>query len=260
MDEETFEKLWLSKLSKKQRKERILRAFSPIRKMAQKQIDFLKKYEKSDKEKDIDFMYYYNTLASVWNNIDFAIALGKGRYQKFAFYPTRNVLENGFRLEYFTRQSKEKRKEIAVIEFLRVIYRSYEHDKSKGRDVSEYKENYKHFASLVKISPKIDDFKKSEAEPFPSMFELVKNTKIEGGIDWYHHYQSLCEVAHGKLFRTIMSSSFELDEYVWCLQYIQFMAIYVLKLTDFHINGLVTKEVKNIIKQAEGIIKKDLNK
>jgi hypothetical protein len=258
-EQDKFEELWLYKLSKKQRKERILRAFAPIRTMAQKQLDFLKKYEKSDKKKDISFMYYYNTLASVWDNIDFAIALGKGKYQKFAFYPTRNVLENGFRLEYFTNQSKEKRKEIAVMEFLRVIHRSYEHDKSKGRDVKEYEENYRHFSSLAGSHPKIDEFKEKGSDPFPSMWKLIKNTKMEGGLDWYHHYQSLCEVTHGKLFGTIMSSSYELDEHVWCLQYSQFMAIYLLKLSAFHINGSVTKEVANIIKKAEEIIKKDLN-
>lgn len=253
-----FQELWLSKLTNKQKKERILRAFVVIRNASKKQIKFLEKYEKSKNKKEIGFMYYQNTLTSIWDSVDYAINLGKGKYGRFAFYPARTVLENGFRLEHFLNQTNNEQNRIAVTEFLRVIKRSYEHEKIKNRDTKEMEDHYDYFASIIQGSPKIEDFKDNNSDPFPPVWELVKKTKMEGGIDWYHQYRSLCEVTHGKLFHTIMASFDDLSEYVWSVMYLQFMVIQVLKMTDLYIYGKVTEEVVEVIKEAEKIIKKSI--
>jgi len=254
-----FQEMWLEKISNKQRKERIIRAFVIIKNVAEKQIKYLKKYEESKNKKEIGFMYYQNTLISIWKNVDFAISLGKGKNKQFAFYPARNVLENGFRLEYFLNQKEDGRNKIAIIEFLRVIKRAYEHEKIKDGDFEEYNNQYKYFSSITGDFPSIDDFKDSQNKSFPEIWELIRDTKLEGGsIDWYHQYRSLCEVTHGKLFRTMMASWDESSEYVWSLMYIQFMAIAILKMTDLYIYGTISKEVVETIKKAEEIIKKPI--
>jgi hypothetical protein len=262
MTDEEFQKLWLEGLSDKKKQERILRAFAVLKLVAEKQINSLKQYESSPQPKEIGFMYYLNTLISIWDNIAFitGLANGIGKYKQFGFYPARNILENGFRLEYFFNQTEDGRNKIAVTEFLRVIKRSYIHEKVKGRDATEYGEHYIYFSSTIGGFPDIDDFDEDSADPFPGMKRMTKDSKIEGGVEWYHQYQSLCEVTHGKLFRTMMASYSPSGEYVWSLVYAEFMAIYILKLTDLFIQGSITEETINAIKKAEKIVKKPVKK
>lgn len=104
--QDEFIDLWMNKLSEKQRKTRAEAAFRITRVVAEKQIDLLNKIIKKEKIDILRFVYFHETVKSIWEHVDFAFSLGKGKNRRFAFYPARTVMENTFRLEHFTRQKK----------------------------------------------------------------------------------------------------------------------------------------------------------
>ena len=256
---EEFQNLWLNQLTESQRRTRIEKAFGVVRKVAEKQLGLFEEAEKNQStSKDIRFLYLQKTLQGVWENADFVIALGKTKYQEYSFYPVRMIMENTFRLEYFSRRKKDQQIEIAAKEMLRIAKRFYDFEKNNGEDGREYKNFYEFFATGIDI-PDIDSVNERDLDPFPSMRELTRNTKIEGGSSWYFHYQSLAELTHGKLMSFVITKDEEVAEHRRSLMYLQTMCHDVLKNGDFHLGGKTRNEVVAAIEEAERIVKKPLN-
>jgi hypothetical protein len=207
--------------------------------------------------KDINFLYFYKTLRDVWENADFAIGLGTTEYHEFSFYPTRMVMENTFRLEFFTRQKTDKQIEIATKEMLRIAKRFYDLEKRTGGDGREFQTSYEAFAQKITV-PKIDVVRERDLDPFPSMWDLMSQSKIEGGSSWYFDYQSLAELTHGKVMSIVMKDNDELAEHRRSLMYLQTMSHDLIKNADFHLGHKMRKEVVDAIQTAEAIVKAPL--
>lgn len=95
-------------------------------------------------------------------------------------------------------------------------------------------------------------------EPFPSMWQLTKNSQIDGAGSWYFHYQALAEESHGKLVSVTMVNQNEAQAYRLSLMYLLVMTNDVLKNTDFHLGGATHQDVVGAIQKAEKIIKKPI--
>jgi len=261
--DKNFENLWLNKLTDGQRKARLEKAFKILERVRDKQFNLFKRIER---DRIIDdpgprLLYFEGTLKNIWDNVNFALSLGKSKNRKFSFYPARSVLENTFRLEHFTRQkSRGKQDDIAVKEFLRVCKRNYDFHKSQGNDngTEEFRDLYKKFASLGNY-PSIDRVKEKTLDPFPCIYDMVKNTKIRGGLSWYYHYQALAELTHGKLLHSQMMNMNEKSQHIRSLMYTLVMCNEVVKISDFHLGGATKKEVTEAIREAEYIVKKPIN-
>ncbi len=250
---EDFEVLWFS-LTPKERKIRVEKSISIIRKVAYKQVKLLKEYEESSAIKDVYYLYVFRTLEDILDNFDFVLKLGKGSSRRFAPYPTRAIIENTFRLEYFTKQSADTKNDIATREFLRVIKRFYDKDNDEINRKS-LREMYDGFAQGGQY-PSID--KAKDDDPFPNMYILTKDT-IFSEKNWYFQYQILCEATHRKLVGIITSQD-EVSEYVNSLMYLQNIMSEVIKLTDLYLNNVTQLEVINAIKNADAVIKKPKHK
>ena len=91
----------------------------------------------------------YPSLRDLWQGREYLDSriLGKGKNRRFAFYPARTVMENTFRLEYFTRQKNDVQEEIATKECLRICKRHYDNEKANNEKLAtlEFKKYYDRF-------------------------------------------------------------------------------------------------------------------
>lgn len=252
-----FAFFWLTKLSAEERKKRIELAFIPIKESANAQITLLKKYENSNFNKEIGFKYFTVTVKNAWDNIDFAIEIGKSSFMQFSYYPTRTVLESLLRLEYYCFQNKDGQNDIALREILRIAKRFYDREKIDNGTGEPYKTIYTDIASqgsyppIEKANPKDD--------PFPNIRKLTEETPAyEKNCHLYFTYEALCELSHGKMMAIGNANEDGLAEHVRSLMGLFSYSCNLLRLTDHHIQGATAPEVEKAINIAENIIKEGM--
>ncbi len=250
---DNFSDFWFNKLTPRQRKRRIELAFIPIKIVGMNQIHILEKYEKSSVFKEIGFIYFITTLKNTWDNIEFAIEIGKGRFRRFSYYPTRTVLESLLRLEYYCRQKKEGQNKITVRELLRIAKRFYDREKIENQSGEPYRKMYSEVADQGDY-PQIEEAN-SKDDPFPNMKCLSKESTLccDGNI--YFSYEALCELSHGKLLAVTSAMQDEFAEHIRSLMDIQYAACNLIKLVDNHIQGVTKKDVVEALNKADRIIK-----
>jgi hypothetical protein len=254
-----FHDLWLNKLTAKQRKTRSEIAFNIIKKVADKQLNLFKHFEKRVHPDNLRFHYFYITLKNIWENIEFILSLGRGKNRNYAFYPARTIVENTFRLDYFTRQKNERQEEIALKEVARISKRLYDMEFNDGNlEPAEKFKGYYDTSAKWGSLPNIDDVTERELEPFPSIKDLMKDSKIEGGIKWYPIYQALAEMSHGKLMHIIMLKQSNELEYNRSLMCTIPMGNQALKIADFHLSGKTRAEVIKALQDAQAVVRKPI--
>lgn len=252
-----FSAFWFSKLSANQRKTRLELAFIPLKKMARLQISKLESYEKTSKTKDPGFLYFLTTVKNAWDNINFGIEIGKGRFKRFSYYPTRTTLESLLRLEHYCRQQEEGQTDIAIRELLRIAKRFYERERIENGTGEPYKTLYAQIAAHGNY-PLIEDADPKD-DPFPSIKKLTAETPAYNKDAYlYFSYEALCELSHGKMIATTTATQDELAEHIRSLMGLQSYACNLLRLVDHHIKDIMATEVENAIKSAEEIIKKGM--
>ncbi|MFA6322444.1 MAG: NUDIX domain-containing protein [Candidatus Buchananbacteria bacterium] len=255
-----FQNTWFNKLTERQRVVRLIKSYHILKTIGDRQLDELRKMEKNKNViKTERFMYYIRTLESIWDNTDFAISLSKNKHRAFAFYPVRSIMENTFRLEYFTRKkTMQEQDDIAAREFLRVSKKHYDFCVLKGDKVGarEFKNYYDGFSDLATGDYEdIENVAPANLNPFPSVEQMMLKSKLPDGRDWYYHYAALSESAHGKFMHAIMIKQDETGEYRRSIMYLPPMLVEIVKMTDFHLNGIMKDEVKKAIRRAEVIAK-----
>ena len=231
--------------------------FVPIRTVAKKQIALLEKHERSDAQKEVGYMYLMATVKNVWDNIDFAIELGKGRFRRFSYYPTRTILESLLRLEHYCRQQKDGQNDIAIRELLRIAKRFYDRDKIENQTGEPYRTMYADIAAHGTYPPVEDANPKDD--PFPNMRALTEATPAYNkDAHLYFSYEALCELSHGKMMAVTTATQDDLGEHVRSMMGLQSYACNMLRLVDHHIKGVMAAEIEEAIKACEAIIKKGM--
>ncbi len=256
LTEEEFQKLWNS-LSLQGKKNRLERGIAILRKVAQKQLDIIESYKKSDIRYPLGPFLLVSIVEEIWKDVDFAISLGKGRNRSFIFYPTRSVLENVLRLEFYSQQDVATQNDMARREMLRIAKRYYELEKSQGRDTTNLKDFYDQMAK-GSTSPDIDDAKEND-DPFGAGFikiQATSKTLMFKNMELYTVYQGLAELTHGKMLSRMILELDDFSEYVRCLMYLHTLSIACLKITDSHLEGKTTTDINAAVKKSEYISKK----
>jgi len=254
ISQEQFQKTWRHDLSSQQKKSRLDRAFLILERAANRQLALLNKIEKDDKiQKNIGYIYFFDTVKNFWSHAEFAYALGKGKNRKFCNFPARLLMETVMRLEFYIRKSKKEQDDIAIKEMLRVCKRYYDRDKTEGRNPVEFRDYYVKLAvdgnypDIDKANPNIN--------PFPDMKTLTENSKINDASKWYFHFQALAESTHGKLFAIKMARLDDLREYIRSMMYVLLMCNKALLIVDKHIRGASNSFILKAINESEKVIK-----
>jgi hypothetical protein len=251
---DNFDELWLNQLTEKQRLDRLKRSFAIVKEVADKQLNLLHEFHKSAAPKDERFAYFYQTYKNAWQNAEFAINLGDDKNCRFSFYPVRMVLETTFRLEYFSHQKPETQMEIAQVEILRIAKRFFELEKRLGGDPTKFVDTYNFFAKDGDY-PSIEEIDERNLDKFPSMKQLTSASKIEGGEQWYFHYQVFAEHSHGKLMSIFMQEEDIDASHRRSLMCLQVMCNDLIKNADFQLGSKTRDDVVQALKKAESIVK-----
>ncbi|MFA4936815.1 MAG: hypothetical protein WC575_00780 [Patescibacteria group bacterium] len=238
-------------LSEQKKIRRIKKALESLISVSKRQLFLLDKYEKSARQKEMGFAYFFRTLKYTWENVDFALDLSRNRNRRFNIYPTRLICENVFRLEYYIKQKKKEQNEICLWEMLRLMKRYYDEygdlyyrNSYEGmvRDLGEKGTTY----------PNIDD-KTAYHDPFPSIEQLVTKSNLPSTKGFYIHYRYLCEGHHGKLLAIYIAD----NEIAQCRRNLLLIALFckwLLLITDSHIEHATKEMVAVTIKKADDII------
>ena len=238
-------------LSEQKKVVRLEKALGVLMKVGEHQLKLLKAYHSSNKSKEIGFAYFYQTVQSVWENINFALSLGKGKFRHFNVYPARLICENIFRLEYYINQTKDQQNEIYFWEMARVMKRFYDEFKDE-----EFKNKYDDIVKDLGNSNVIyPDIEKDEAykDKFPNMEVLMRQSKLPRSKNFYLHYRFLCESNHGKLLSLYIAKD-GLKQYRLNLFYILLFTKWLLIIIDAHIQKVTNKKVSDAIKKTDEIV------
>jgi len=246
------ELIFYEDLPEKKKVERLERSLRVLIATLEFQKEKLKKYKNSKiTEKEIGFGYFYETFSNTLDNIRFALNLGKGKYKYFNVYPTRVVCENVFRIEYYINQNIKIQNEISFYELTRIMKRFYDVDND-----DTFKKSYdgmvKDFGEKDKIYPEITD-QKAYKDPFPSIENLMKTSKLLNSKNFYIHYRFLSESQHSKLLSIFVSKD-QNSQYRRDIFYLNLFSKWLLRLVDIHIKNETKKEVDSAIINSEKIL------
>lgn len=238
-------------LSEQKRIFKLEKAIHRLKKVGEVQLQILLEHEKSNAPKEIGFMYFFKTVKFTWENIDFALKLGKGRSRHFNVYPARVIYENVFRIEHYINQDKKGQNEIAFWEIARLLKRFYDKDKD-----ASFKNSYdgmvRDFGDPSTNYPDISD-KSAYKDPFPKMDTLVEQSKLPNSSGFYFHYQALCESHHGKLLSIYIAED-ELGQYRRNLMYVYLLTRWLLMITDSHIKNPCKDLIEVTFKDVESLL------
>jgi hypothetical protein len=234
---------------------KILRIEKSLRELMivfQKQISLLRGYNNSSvNKKEIGFGYFYKTVLITFDNLEHALKLGKGKYRHFNIYPTRAICENVFRLEYYINQNKDKQNEICLLEMTRIMKRFY--DETKDLTYKEYYDKtIKDFGNKSINYPNIEE-EKAYKDPFPSIQELMRQSKLPNVKNFYMHYRFLSESHHNKLISIFIAEN-QKAQYRRNIFYLNILCRWILIIIDSHIQNVTKKDVENVIKKTDEII------
>jgi hypothetical protein len=213
-------------------------------------VELLSNHHQSDVHKEIGFAYFFHTVESLWENVEFSISLGEGKFGHLNFYPARLIAENVFRLEYYIQQTKEKQNEICLLEMTRVMKKFYD----AFGDVAfkeQYEKVYKELGEVGKIYPSIEE-KSAYQDPFPNTFDLIQKSKLPQSEGFYKIYQYLCEAHHGKLLSLYMAK--HSSQFGRNLSIIFLLSKWTLIITDSHIHNKTKSLVDEVIEKATQIL------
>jgi hypothetical protein len=253
LNTDEFNDLWANRLLPEKKIVRLEKSINILLKTLDIQINKLNKFNNLPVEKNVGFIYFFETVKTIQENGSFALSLGKSKNRRFIFYPVRTIFENTLQIEYYCKQKKDGQDKIAISEVARLakLYYDREMDESNQGMANHYKETYE---SVVSDDyPPID--KAKIKDDFPNFERLTEdsNFNIDGRL--YFAYRNLAESTHGKLIARIISNDDEQGEYIRGLMHLSFLMIQVLKIIDAHIQGATKNEVTNAIERSEDIVK-----
>lgn len=214
-------------------------------------------FEKETKENvnlNSGFVYFFETFKHIIELSSYVTNQTPVDGIKYTHYLLRDMFESSLRLEHYVKQERKEQDKISSIEILRSVRML------KSDETIEFGGASKTFSDLAiefNLNEKYHDSAKSKKifDPFPDIKTLASSSFLNklSELDWYFHYEYLCELTHGKLVGIISLK----DErqvvmaYRRNLFYSLKILIFTLLLTDKHINFVTKDMLAETIKLAE---------
>lgn len=239
-------KHWIS-LKPQMKKHRLLKAYQLLRKQADKQLQEIKAIEGNGSVKDIRHLFLFTTIRDAWDNLDFLFQFGrKSKWQGKAHYPIRSVLDTTARIAYFTRQNEVRQKELSRSEGFKTLKALY--DFSLRTEDKQFLEKIIETYNSLKEhgDPKIEDPKKKfKKTQFPDIVTCLQGGKVANANALYGYYEEASQLSHGNFYTSIMKKE-DKNLFLRIAQLGLELGNEILRATDFHIKGEVTKDVDKI--------------
>ncbi len=245
------QQLFFKSLPEQKKVIRLEKAIGVLVRVGRYQLELLDKYHSSSEPKEIGFGYFYPTVQSIWENTDFALSLGKGKFRHFGVYPARLICESVFRLEYYINQRKDQQNEICFWEMARLMKRFYD-EFGDEEFKNQYNGMIRDLGNPDVIYPKIEE-DIAYTDKFPKIKVLIEASKLPTAKNFYPHYQFLCESHHGKLLSLHIAKD-RLKQYRFNLFYILLFLKWLLLIIDAYIQKVTKSMVDDAIRKADEIV------
>lgn len=267
MEEKEFIIFW-KKLPHAKRKTIVEKSYLPLRKRAEDQLQRAKRKENELQSSDLADLFFVTTINSFWENCDFLFALGKNKWKNKTPFIIRPIMELTGKLGYFAQQTRLKQKELARVELLNALKKEYEYTikNSKRKDDKKFLENLKDTYSKFKINDNPDitvnmkqfrQFSSISGFP-PDMSRCFKEGKLVEPELFYAFFDRSSSLLHGNFFSHLtheIHGGSDVINFIIDAQNALFCASAILKITDALINGKVSEETVNSIREFEAIHK-----
>ncbi len=220
-------------------------------------LDFAGKYEASldleisQKNTTLNkgFLYFDQSYRYIIELVSYVVIV-EGRGKKFTHHMVRAALEGSMRLEHYLKQTKEEQDKISSIEIARAL-KLMQSDNLGGTSFAEWMEN-------LELSPEEYTQQRSKKvfDSFPDMRTLMNSSSIKErtDLDWYFHYEYLCELTHGKLVGIISLDHLDNAPIVFYrrnLMYLHSILKHTLLLADKHNNFANSDELEKVIQLSD---------
>ncbi len=200
-----------------------------------------------------------------WKTADFMVALRRGKWRVFGFYPARSLFESSLRFEHILQQPPEERRRFLARQFMSSVVNQYIVTDDLG-ERSKYASFYDLLNKTFSLSAPPIDAASKKPTPFPDFKKLLEDSsayaRVENGGDpvvWKERmyrvlYSSLSDRAHFGLQRAYLDASLD-DLHAWIQSALMgFRAeLEMLDLVDKYQGGIRTKQVQDVRDQAEKI-------
>lgn len=259
-DRKKKSEFWLS-LPNSEKKKRLVKAYTLVKAYANSQIVKIDKSAYDYSEKDIRHAFVFSTVKEAWNDLDFLFSFSKkSKWNKKAYYPMRSVFDKMAKLAYFTYQTVSRQKELARHEYFASLKKYYsiglrQKDKEFCDDVKASFNRIKE-----KNDPEITDGKKAFRK---GMFPNIKRCLTEGRVKeldaLYSMYEDASQLSHGNFAEIIIKQSDD-SFFLRSAEAGLHFANEILRGTDFHLHGSVSKEAEQMQHDYQSILYKGFDK
>ncbi len=205
MDKNEQSEAWL-KLPPKVRKRKVMQAYVYMRPKIQERLKLIKEKEQDGSPKDIRHLFLLTTFKAFWEDLDFLFNFGrKSAWQEKAHYPARSALDKVAKVAYFTRQKKERQKELARFEAYRTMKSLY--DMATKNEDTEFQNKilaiFKEWHE--KGDPELHQPRRAfQGREFPNTKQCMEQGGIPNADALYTQFEALSQLDHGNFLTDIM--------------------------------------------------------
>lgn len=251
LSEEKFKIFWM-KLSERQRINRVEHCYKIFRRVADKQITFLRRIKKEEENltKGARCLYFFVIVESFWEDADFAIWLRKSRYRFYAEYPARTMMEKLLKILWFTKKNPNEQDRITRKELLKSCLDYYRMEIKSGRSGQNFENHYINLNTNMEFSD-IKTVKRKDLEAFPPYEQLCYQSGLTDASQLYDSYRFLSSLPHGDLLSVFMLQDQRKETYRRAMMLVVRFCIEMIKVTDFHLGGTTKDDVMVAIAEAD---------
>lgn len=242
---------YISTLPEEKRLVLLVQIYKIIQDVAKLQASILDKTDHKDiPDYNLRHEYFETIVQSFWLDAEYVLSLGQGKYQVYAVYPTRAMMEKALKLIWFSNQTQEKQDTIAKKDLLRQCRVLYQVEKE---DI--YPELYKEINSDGEL-PDSENVRMSDLKSYPPCEQLCLNSKLEDADTLYKSYRYLSARPHADFLWTFAAHKMEGEsdkEYRRALMIATRFLIEVTKIVDFQIGNKTKDEIAKALKMMDDL-------
>lgn len=239
---------YFNSLAEPQKKAFTSASYKILRSLSDKQIGLLIEAEHNPRLLSERNHFIFQITRSFWKDFDFAYSLRNGKYDTYAVYPVRTMMEKLLKTVQFNKLSIDQQDEIVKKELLCEIKRNFD---LSGEDDGIYDK-----VNVNGKYPPLSEVNLKDLKTFAPYDQLCSNFKNKKNL--YGFYQWLSGIPHGNLAHIMFQKTLGTSEY----RRVMMMAVYfgyeMLLAVDINFKNSHIVEIHNEFKKIQKMIGIDL--
>jgi len=231
-------------MSESQRKSATSSCYKILRRLGDVQIELLNRMEQNPYTLLSKHHFVSYMVKSFWVDFDFAYSLRNTKYDSYAVYPIRTIMEKMLKMVQFNKLSLEEQNDVVTKKLLLSMKRSYDMGQ---KDTSLYDQT-----NSENKFPPVDRVADKDLKAFESYEHLCNNFKNKKNL--YIFYRWLSGIPHGNLAHLMFKRVLADTEYRRVVMMGLNFAYEMLLASDAYFNRIHWGEINVAWKQTQKIM------